>query len=46
VTDHPENFCFLSDQRLKVIGRKKGPFATLEDAGEMIAQFEQYAIKE
>ncbi|UCF72584.1 MAG: transcription-repair coupling factor [Deltaproteobacteria bacterium] len=46
VTDHPENFCFLSDQRLKVIGRKKDPFATLKDAGEMIAQFEQYAIKE
>lgn len=42
VTNHPENFCFLSDQKLKVINREKGSFAALEEAREAIAQFAQY----
>ena len=42
VTNHPENYCFLSDQKLKVINRKKGSPATLEEAEEIIAQFDHY----
>jgi len=46
VVNHPENFCLLSDQKLKVVSGKKGPFAALEEAGEIIAQFDQYRIKD
>jgi transcription-repair coupling factor (superfamily II helicase) len=46
VARNPENFCFLSDRKLKVISRKKGPFATLKEAGEITAQFDQYRIKD
>jgi len=46
VANHPEDFCFLSDQKLRVVSRTKEPLATLEEAGEMIAQFDQYASKE
>jgi len=45
VTNHPEDFCFLSDQKLKVVCRKKGSFGSLEEAWRIVAQFEQYAIK-
>ncbi len=41
VCSQPENFSFISDQKLKVVSRKEGPLATLEKAEEIIAQFEQ-----
>jgi transcription-repair coupling factor (superfamily II helicase) len=46
VAHHADNFRFLSDQKLKVINRKKGAHATLEEAGEILAQFDHYAIKD
>jgi transcription-repair coupling factor (superfamily II helicase) len=42
VTNHPEDFSFLSDQKLKVINRQKDSLAILEEAGEIIAQFDHY----
>ncbi|MFB0533301.1 MAG: TRCF domain-containing protein, partial [Desulfatiglandales bacterium] len=42
VTSHPEDFCFLSDQKLKVISRQEEPLAVLEEAREIIAQFDHY----
>ncbi len=46
VARNPENFCLLSDRKLKVISRRKGSFATLKEAGEITAQFDQYRIKD
>jgi len=46
VAHHADNFRFLSDQKLKVINRKKGALATLEEAGEILAQFDHYTIKD
>ncbi|MEE8299734.1 MAG: transcription-repair coupling factor, partial [Desulfatiglandales bacterium] len=46
VARNPENFCLLSDRKLKVISRTKGSFATLKEAGEITAQFAQYRIKD
>ena len=46
VARSPENFCLLSDRKLKVISKRKGPFATLKEAGEITAQFDQYRIKD
>jgi len=42
VTNHPEDFWLLSDQKLKVINRQKESLAILEEAGEIIAQFDHY----
>jgi len=39
VAHNPENFRFLSDQKLEVASKKKGLPATLEEAGEVIAEF-------
>jgi len=46
VANYPGDFSLLSNRKLKVISRKKGPFATLKEAGEIIAQFDQYRIKD
>ncbi len=42
VTNHPEDFCLLSDQKLKVKSRQEESLAILEEAGEIIAQFDHY----
>ena len=42
VTNHPEDFCLLSDQKLKVKSRQEESLAILEEAGEIIAQFGHY----
>jgi len=42
VANHPKDFSFLSDQKLKVINRQEEPLAILEEAGEIIAQFDHY----
>ena len=42
---HTEDLSFISDQKIKVVSRKNGPLATLEEAGRLIAKFHQYAIK-
>ena len=39
IAHNPESFRFLSDQKLEVASRKKGLPVTLEEAGEVIAQF-------
>ena len=39
VAHNPESFRFLSGQKLEVASKKKGLPATLEEAGEVIAQF-------
>ena len=45
VSSHPENFSFLSDQKLKVNSKKKGSVATLGEAEEIINQFDRYIVK-
>ncbi len=39
VSNHPESFSFLSEQKLKVVSKKKEPLGTLEEAKEAIARF-------
>jgi len=45
VSNHPDNFLFLSDQKLKVVREKKRSFSALGEAAEMIQQFDRYIEK-
>jgi transcription-repair coupling factor (superfamily II helicase) len=45
VSSHPDNFSFLSDQKLKVVREKKRSFSTLGEAEEIINQFDRYIVK-
>lgn len=45
VSSHPDNFSFLSDQKLKVVREKKRSFSTLGEAEEIIHQFDRYIVK-
>ncbi|MBW1856782.1 MAG: transcription-repair coupling factor [Deltaproteobacteria bacterium] len=45
VSSHPDNFSFLSDQKLKVMREKKRSFSTLGEAEEIIHQFDRYIVK-
>jgi transcription-repair coupling factor (superfamily II helicase) len=43
---HPENFRLLSDRKLKVMSKRKGALATIEEAGKIIARLQHYLIKD
>jgi len=45
VSSYPDNFSFLSDQKLKVVREKKRSFSTLGEAEEIIHQFDRYIVK-
>ena len=45
VSSHPDNFSFLSDQKLKVVSKKKGSLATLGEAEKVIEQFDHLTVK-
>ena len=45
VSRHPDNFSFLSDQKLKIMSRKKGFFAALGEAEKVIDQFDRFTLK-
>jgi len=44
VSSHPDNFSFLSDQKLKVVSKKGGSLATLGEAEKVIDQFDHYTV--
>ncbi|UCG99881.1 MAG: transcription-repair coupling factor [Deltaproteobacteria bacterium] len=46
VANHPGNFSLLSDRKLKVISGKKGPSATLKEAGGIITELINIRIKD
>jgi transcription-repair coupling factor (superfamily II helicase) len=45
VSNHPDNFLFLSDQKLKVVREKKRSFSALGEVEEIIQQFDRYIVK-
>jgi len=46
VSEHPENFRFLSEHKLEVVSKKEGPLGTLEEAEGVIARFESCRAQE
>jgi hypothetical protein len=42
---HPDKFSFISDQKLKVISKKRRAIATLEEAEKIIGQFDHYIVE-
>ena len=42
---HPDKFSFLSDQKLKIVSKKRGAIATLDEAEKIIGQFNHYIVE-